>query len=910
MDLDAATTDVAWHAVGIDDAAAQLHADLTHGLSDAEAALRLAQVGPNVLVQAKGRSAFLIFVAQFKSLIVALLIVATAVAVTMGDRLEAAAILLVIALNAAIGFLTEWKAERTLSALQKQAVPIAHVMRDGAEREIDAVGLVPGDLVILAAGARVPADGRIVESVRLRIDEAALTGESAAVSKSTDPMPDHAAALADRAGMAFMGTAITEGRGRMLVTSTGPRSEVGRIGALIDDASARDTPLELKLATLGRLLLIIVAVLCAVIVLAGWLRGNPLPYMLEVGISLAIAAVPEGLAAVATMTLALGMQRMAGMGALIRRLPAVETLGATTVICTDKTGTLTRNEMTVTAFAFDTRRIDVTGTGYTPTGTFEEQGHTIDAPADAQLALALRIGALCNDARHERSDGTDTVLGDPTEAALIVAAAKAGLTTAILEPAFPRVGEVPFDSGSQRMVTLHRPPAGATVAYIKGAPGALLAASTAQRRAEAVVPLTTDDRSRWLRSNDRLAGAALRVLALAYRDLPDGYSDDDLGRDLVFVGLVGMIDPLRDEATGAIATCRAAGIRIVMITGDQPATATEIARQLGIDRDAQDRPLQTVNAKDLTGLDATGWSTVVADASVFARVSPEHKLQIVEALQARGHIVAMTGDGVNDAPAMKQADIGIAMGIKGTEVAKETADMVITDDDFATIVGAVEQGRIIYANILRFIHYLFSCNFAEILTVFVAIMVGWPLPLGALQILWLNMLTDIFPALALALEPSGVGMMERPPRDPQESLLPPRFIRLIVWQGTLLAAVTLLAYVFGLRQYGRTGEGLAHAVTIAFVTLALAQVVHTFNARSQHASALTARLFTNGWLWSAVGGCVILQVSAVYVPFLQSVLHTVSLVPIDWAVIAGCSVLPVAVVEVVKGSVHALARTA
>jgi len=889
-----------WHTSSLDKTVRRLQTDAARGLTNAEAARRLGQYGPNTLAQAQGRSALAIFVHQFKSLIVALLIAATAVAFALGENIEAVAILIVIVLNAVIGFLTEWKAERTLSALQKQTVPVAHVVREGAERQIPAAELVPGDLVVLAAGARVPADGRVAESVRLQIEEAALTGESHAVTKATDPLPDKDAALGDRLNMAFMGTTITDGRGRLLVTATGARTEMGKIGILIDEATTRATPLEQKLARLGRLLIAIVLGLCAVIVLAGWLRGNSFLYMVEVGISLAIAAVPEGLPAVATMTLAIGMQRMARMGALIRRLPAVETLGSTTVICTDKTGTLTKNEMTVSAFVLDGRRIEVTGTGYAPAGTFQDNGKPVDPRSDDHLALALRIGALCNDAKVERSDGHATVLGDPTEAALIVAAEKAGMSHAALEPDFPRVGEVPFDSTSKRMVTLHRTPQGTTVAFVKGSPGTLLAASGAQVRAAGVMPLTSDDRVRWDEINQQLAGAALRLLGLAYRELPEGYNEGDYARDLIFVGLVGMIDPLREEAKAAIATCRVAGIRTVMITGDQQPTAAEIARQLGIDRDPQGRPLQTVHGRELTDLDAAGWQRVVAETAVFARVSPKHKLQIVEALQAQGHIVAMTGDGVNDAPALKKADIGVAMGIKGTDVAKETADMVITDDNFATIVGAVEQGRIIYANILRFIHYLFSCNFSEILTVFIAIMIGWSLPLGPLQILWLNMITDIFPALALALEPSAPDMMKRQPRDPKESLLPPRFIGLIVWQGLLLAGVTLLAFFIGMRWYGTEGDGLRHAVTLAFMTLALAQVFHAFNARSQRRSAFDARLFTNGWLWGAVLVCLLLQVAAVYVPFLQTVLHTVPLTATDWGVIAACSLLPVAVVELVK----------
>ena len=569
---------------------------------------------------------------------------------------------------------------------------MAQVIRGGEEREIPAAELVPGDVVVIAAGARVPADGRVAEAARLLVEEAALTGESLAVAKATDPVADPVAPLGDRADMAFMGTTITDGRGRLIVTATGARTEMGKIGALIDEAGTRDTPLERKLAQLGQALVGVVLALCAVIVVAGFLRGHAFLPMLEVGISLAIAAVPEGLPAVATMTLAMGMQRMARMRALVRRLPAVETLGSTTVICTDKTGTLTRNEMTVRAFVLEGRRIEVTGTGYATEGEFRRDGRPVDARADGHLTLALRIGALCNDAAIELRDGQNAVLGDPTEGALIVAAAKAGLDRPALDRDYPRIGEVPFDSESKRMITVHRTPEGRTVAYLKGGVAAVLDACRARLAPEGVRPLGDEDRRRVIETNEELAAGALRVLALACRDLPDGYGEEDLARDYDFVGLVGMIDPLREEAKAAIATCRGAGIRVSMITGDQPATAAEIARQLGLDRDARGNPLKTVHARELEGLDEEGWARVAAESAVFARVSPEHKLRIVEGLRRRGHVVAMTGDGVNDAPALKAADIGIAMGIKGTEVAKETADMILTDDNFATIVARRRAG--------------------------------------------------------------------------------------------------------------------------------------------------------------------------------------------------------------------------
>jgi Ca2+-transporting ATPase len=889
-----------WHTLTVAEVAAELRTDSVRGLAEAEAARRIQQYGPNALAESHGRSPLTIFAAQFRSLIVLLLVAATGVAFAMGETIEAIAILIVILLNAAIGFLTEWRAEQALTALQKQAVATAQVIRGGEGHEIPAADLVPGDIVIIAAGARVPADGRVVEAARLLVEEAALTGESLAVAKAIDPIADSVAPLGERACMAFMGTTITDGRGRLIVTATGARTEMGKIGALIDEAVTRESPLERKLAQLGQALVVVVLALCAVIVVVGLLRGHPFLLMLEIGISLAIAAVPEGLPAVATMTLAMGMQRMARMRALVRRLPAVETLGSTTVICTDKTGTLTKNEMTVRAYVLEGERFDVTGTGYATEGEFQRDGRSVDPKADDHLTLALRIGALCNDAVIERRDGQSAVLGDPTEGALIVAAAKAGLDRPTLDRDYPRVGEVPFDSDVKRMITVHRIPEGRTVAYLKGGVAAVLDACTSRLAPDGPRPLDDVDRRRVIKTNEELAAGALRVLALASRDLPDEYGEEDLARDYALVGLVGMIDPLREEAKQAIATCREAGIRVSMITGDQPATAAEIARQLGLDRDARGNPLKTVHARELEGLDEEGWARVAAESAVFARVSPEHKLRIVEGLRRRGHVVAMTGDGVNDAPALKAADIGIAMGIKGTEVAKETADMILTDDNFATIVAAVEQGRVVYANILKFVHYLFSCNLAEILVVFASIMLGWPMPLGAVQILWLNLITDVFPAMALALEPSAPDIMKRPPRDPSEKLLNPRFVVLIVWQGVLLAAATLVSFRIGLDRHGTEGAGLLLAETMAFMTLALAQVAHAFNARSQRRTAFTSRLFTNGWLWAAVLACVLLQAAAVSVPLLQRVLHTVPPGPSDWAVIIACSLAPVAVMEIVK----------
>jgi Ca2+-transporting ATPase len=891
-----------WHFLSPLDVEKILNTDSENGLRTPEIEIRLAQYGSNTLTSTSRRSVLSILIAQFKSLIVVLLITAAGLAFLLHETIEGFAILVVILLNAIIGFLTELRAEQAITALQEQTVPTAHVYRDEEEHRIPAANLVPGDVVVLSAGERVPADGRIIESVQLQIQEASLTGESLPVGKIDEALPQNnrEIPLGDRINMAYMGTVITDGRGLMLVTETGMRTEVGKIGILIDEAVTQDTPLERRLEQLGRALIGIVAVLCAIIVTAGVLRGENLLYMLEVGISLAIAAVPEGLPAVATMTLALGVQRMAKTNALMRRLHAVETLGSTTVICTDKTGTLTKNEMTVTRIALNGDQFNVAGSGYELQGTFHNGKGAIRPRENDHLMLALQISALCNDAELEVTERGISVLGDPTEGALIIVAEKAGLDHNRLEDAYERVDELPFDSQTKRMVTVHRTPEGKLAAYAKGAPGSILASSVLFMAHGQVRPITEKDRSYILQLNSDMAKDALRVLGVAYRELPEAYTPDDLEKGYTYVGLLGMIDPLREEVKGAIEQCHQAGIRTIMITGDQPVTAKEIARQLGLDRDIQGQQYRTAHASELEGLDDMGWQRIVAETGVFARVSPEHKLRIVEALQAQNHIVAMTGDGVNDAPALRKADIGVAMGIKGTEVAKETADMIIRDDNFATIVRAVEQGRMIYSNIQRFIHYLFSCNFSEILTVFVAIMIGWPLPLAPLQILWLNIITDVFPALALALEPSAPNMMKHKPRDPKERLLNRSFAGLIVWQGLLLAAVTLAAFAVGMSWYGSEGNGLRHTVTISFMTLALAQTFHAFNARSQMDSAFNKRLFTNKWLWGAVVMCILLQLAAVYVPFLQTVLRTVPLNLSDWGVVLGFSVLPVIVVEFLK----------
>lgn len=877
--------------------------DEDHGLSSREVEARREQWGLNRLADSSdGRSIASILVAQFQSLLVGLLIVASLISFVTGDLLEGCAIVVVILLNALIGFLTEWKAERALVALKRQTVPVANVLRDGVVSEIGAEELVPGDLVLLAAGARVPADGRLLAAHRLQIDEATLTGESVPVVKAAKPCESPDTPLAERTSMAYLSTAILNGRGRMIVTATGANTVIGQIGTLLASTIEQVTPLERKLAELGRVLIVIVLAICGVIVLSGWFYGNDLLEMVKVGISLAIAAVPEGLPAVVAMTLAIGMQRMAQRRALVRRLPAVETLGSVTVICTDKTGTLTRNEMTATALWVGPRRLDVSGAGYSANGQFLDKGQPVEIHQDMHLALC--IGALCNDTRIDRpdleKDDRAQVVGDPTEAALLVLAMKAGISLVALARDYPRIAEIPFDSEAQRMVTVHRSPEGKIYSYVKGSPRVLLESSGFWLSPEGLSPLNEEVRRQWIERNNALARDALRVLALAYREMPANHIEADLTRDLVFVGLVGMIDPLRDEASEAIETCHKAGIRVMMLTGDQVLTATEIARQLKLGTENPGEPQPALHARDLDALDEDGFQHAVKSTSVFARVTPRHKLQIIQALQKQGHIVSMTGDGVNDAPALKTADIGVAMGIQGTEVAKETAAMIITDDNFSTIVRAVEQGRIIYSNIIKFIHYLFSCNLSEITVVFVMILGGWPRTLTPLQILWMNLITDVFPALALALEPSAPDTMTRPPRDPRRPLVDARFLRMVGWQGVVLASVSLLAFAVGLRWYGADPDGLSHAITLTFMTLSISQLVHVFNCRSRTRLSFSRGMFANRWLWAAFLICIALKIAAVTAPPLRLLLDTVWMNVADWLLVLGCSLVPVPIIDAVK----------
>lgn len=873
-----------WYALEAAAAAAALAVDPAQGLASSDVNERRLAFGANAIQTIRPRPAWRMLVDQFASLVIGLLAVAAAVAWATGDVLEAIAILVVLLINAIVGFATEWQAGRALDALRRQARTITRVRRDGVEKTIDAEELVPGDIVVLNAGDRVPADARLLEAARLQVEESALTGESTTVEKDVEPVAVDTS-LTERRSMLYLGTGIAAGRAVALVVATGLQTELGRIGHLVATSQKERSPLEQRLTDLGRRLVYIVLVIAALVMVTGWLRGDGLWMMVEVGISLAVAAVPEALPAVTTLILALGVMRMASQRAIIRRLTAVETLGSATVICADKTGTLTENRMTVREYYLsDGRRVEI-----------EKDKAGVDG--DELLEQAVRIGVLCNEASFNSAANDETrSIGDPTETALLVVADALVLDVAHERSAHPKLAEQPFQTSTQRMTTLHRKIGGGHLAALKGAPAVVLAAcATYATEANGESAMDDDAKTRFIAANEQMGGRALRVLALAVKHFDqevDGTSEEALEGGYTFLGLVGMIDPPRPGVAEAIRRAALAGIRTVMLTGDQLNTASAIARELGIGASGQPSAL---HARDLIGADQGRIAEMARTTDVFARVSPEDKLRIVEALQASGEVVAVTGDGVNDAPALKRANIGIAMGLRGTEVAKEAADVVLADDNFATIVRAVEGGRTIYANITKFVHLMFSKNLGEVLTIFPAIALGWPLPLLPLQILWINLVTDVFPGLALALEPTAPGVMQHRPHSQRSGFLSGQFLVLIGWQGAMLAVINLAAYAWALSRYGAG----AHARTIALLVLVSGQLGHLFNCRSRINSAFEG-VSRNPYIWMAAGSMIGLQLLAVYFTPLARVLDVVPPNGADWAVIAIAAVVPIVIVEVTK----------
>ncbi|HEX7049540.1 MAG TPA: cation-translocating P-type ATPase [Longimicrobiales bacterium] len=878
-----------WHALSVDEALDRLES-APSGLGVREARARLRRFGPNALETAPPASAWRILLDQLRSVVVLLLAVAAAVAWAVGDPLDAAAIGGVVVINTGLGFLTEIRARRAMEALLRLEVAHATVVREGRAQQIDARDLVPGDVIRVEAGDAVPADARLLTSVELRVNEAALTGESVPADKQAAAVLDVAVPLADRRNMLYKSTTVGAGSATAVVVATGMATEVGRIGRLVGGIAEERTPLEVRLDALGRRLVGVALVLGALVAALGAVQGMPLGRLIETGIALAIAAVPEGLPVVATVTLAVGVRRMAARHALVRRLPSVETLGSVTRICTDKTGTLTAGEMTVTTVWVADREFRISGVGYAPDGVFSEDGVTVRPATVPALELALRIGALANRADVARTGAGWTVRGDPTEAALLVAARKAGLDREALRAALPETGEVPFSSERQLMATFHRAADGGTVAYVKGAPARIVA--LCERRIEPggeERPLDTGDREALLARNRKLAAQGLRVLALACGRVrePRGAAL----RGLTFVGFVGMIDPPAPGVAETIRVFRAAGIRTIMLTGDQQLTAEAIARELGVLAPGE----EVLDGSEFERLSDPELAARVQRVGAFSRVGPEAKLRIVSAYQRDGEIVAMLGDGVNDAAALKKADVGVAMGRRGTDVAKEAADVVLRDDRFRTIGAAVEEGRVIFDNIRKFVFYLFSCNLAEVLVLLGAGAAGLPLPLTPLQILWLNLVTDTFPALALALEPAEPDLMRRPPRDPQKAILSAGFARAVLFYAVLIAGASLGAFLWGL-----AATDPFRAITIGFMTLALAQASHLGNARSPGHVIGLRRATSNPYALGAVVLVVLLQLLAVGFAPLAQVLDVVPLRAREWLIITAFALLPAIVGQGLK----------
>ncbi|MEX1258249.1 MAG: cation-transporting P-type ATPase [Gemmatimonadota bacterium] len=880
-----------WHRLAVEEALARLEAG-PEGLSEREAAQRLERYGQNALSIHPPTSLGRILYEQVKSLVVLLLFAASVVALLVGDVLEAVAIGAVLAINVVIGFWVEWRARQEMHALSRVVVQEAVVVRDGREGHVDARNLVPGDLIVVEAGFAIPADARLVSAAELMVIEAPLTGESVPAEKSADPIapPEgEEVPLAERRSMVYKGTLAATGAGRAMVVATGLATEIGRISELVQETASEDTPLERQLDSLGKRLIWIAVGVAALVAVLGVVRGHDPWLMVETALALAIAAVPEGLPLVATITLALGMRRMARRHALIRRLPAVETLGSATIVCTDKTGTLTAAEMTVTRVETAGGSVEVTGRGFAAEGEFRIGGRRVRPPEVPGLELAIRIGVLANRARWRGGARAPEFGGDPTEVALLVLGRKAGVSREELLEAHPEVGEIPFSAERRFMATFHRDSAGRVTAYVKGAPARLLEASAARMTADGPVPLDETGRRALLERNDELGSQGLRLLGLAIGELTeDAPLDESVLRDLTFVGYAGMMDPPAPGAQETIALLRQAGVRTVMLTGDQAVTAHAVARELGVLHPED----ETLDGRDLMRLSEAELTDRVERVTAFSRVSPEDKLRIVRAYQTRGEIVAMLGDGVNDAPALKRADIGVAMGGRGTDVAKETAGLVLQDDRFETIGAAVQEGRVIFDNIRKFIFYLFSCNLSEVLVLFAAGLAGLPLPLLPLQILWLNLVTDVFPALALAVEPAEPDVMRRPPRDPAGAILSGGFGAVVGAFGLMLTAVTLGAFLWALYVWEVEGD---HAVTIAFMTIAMTQLLHVFNARSPGPVVTSRRFFGNPWVWGAIGLTVVLQLLAVYLPPLSRVLRTHALGLEDWGLVLLASFVPLVV---------------
>ncbi|MCK9374860.1 MAG: HAD-IC family P-type ATPase [Syntrophobacterales bacterium] len=905
------TAPIPIHTLTPDEALAALETG-PQGLSQDDAQERLERFGPNALSTGKKISALRILLRQFFNILILILLAATGISFGLGETLDAWVILAIVLACVVMGFVQEYRAEKAAAALAKLAAPVATVIREGKEREIPAREVVPGDLLVLHTGDRVAADGRLLHEVNLKADEALLTGESLAAGKNLAPVPDPDKAVADRKCMVFGGTVITYGRGQAVVTATGMDTEFGKIARMLEDVAEEHTPLEARMATIGRMLGLICLVVAAGATLLGVLRGHGWLEMLIWGISLAVAAVPESLPAVVTGALAIGTTRMARKNAIVKRLPAVETMGCTSVICTDKTGTLTKNEMTARRLFLDGQVIDVSGSGYRPAGSFRAGGAAVSPAPNPVLAMAARIAMLCNDAALEEIDGVWTVRGDPTEGALLVLSRKAGINPEELLTEFPRVAEIPFTSEAKRMSTFHQEE-DRILMCVKGAPESLLTQAW-QMLTEAGEQAMTPEVREAVRSQAAgMAHEALRVLGLAYRRFPEvpNLEEEGVNRELVWVGLVGMIDPARPEARQAVAQCRQAGIRVIMVTGDHPDTAGAIAREVGLIAKKMESHA-VLTGPELNKLSDSELKKALRTVRVFARVAPEHKLRLVDILKAQGEVVAMTGDGVNDAPALKRADIGVAMGITGTEVTKETAAMILADDNFATLVAAVEEGRAIFDNIKKYLVFLLSCNIAEILVLTGAIFLGLPLPLLALQILWVNLDSDGLPAFALGVDPKAPDIMRRPPRPAGEGVFSHSVNVLLVVISVYLTLILLPLFAFYVffdpNGLGEPDQILSQAQTMVFATLILAEQVNAFNCRSDIHSLFSVGFFTNRLLLISVTLSTIMLTAVIYWPPLTRLFHTFPLHLRDWLIAVGLGLSIFPVVEVTKWIIRRKAR--
>ena len=890
---------IRWDRRSVQDVLQEFRISLDAGLNTEQVSENQKKYGLNQLKEANKKT-FLSKVAdQFKDFLILILLAASVVSFSIGEKTDAMIIVAIVIINAMLGLYQEGKAEKAIEALQKLAAPNANVIRNGAPISVPAEQLVPGDVVVLETGDIVPADLRLVESYNLQIEEASLTGESVASEKRAEDICEEEVSLADRKNMAYASTILTYGRGKGVVVSTGHDTEIGKIAEVIQGYEEESTPLQKKLARLGKQLGIIVLAVCVVVFVIGILQNLPMLDMFMTSVSLAVAAIPEGLPAIVTVVLSLGMGKMASKHAIVKKLPAVETLGTTTVICSDKTGTLTQNEMTVVKVFVDEHILDVEGEGYEADGRICHEKEEVDVETVPTLERLLEITLLANDAKLKRlENGKLGVMGDPTEGALITLANKWDMYSKDYEEAHPRKNELPFDSDRKMMTTFHENiEKNPVVSFTKGAPDVVLSRCSYWEKNNEIVELNEELREKISEVNQKFSKNALRVLALAYRSfekMPEEITVDEIEKEMIFVGLVGMIDPARAEAKEAIKLCKHAGIIPVMITGDYKETAFAIGQQLGMVEDIS----QAMMGTELEQYNAEQMREIVKDKRVYARVSPEHKVKIVTALKENGNIVAMTGDGVNDALAIKKADIGIAMGITGTDVAKNTAEVILTDDNFASIVDAVQEGRIIYSNIKKFVSFLLSCNIGEILIVLVSILMKLPVPLLPIQLLWLNLVTDSFPALALGVEKGDEDIMNQPPRDPQEPILDKKTSIRITVQSIPITIATIGAYQYGLHHF--TEHSLEGARTIAFVTLILAELLRSYSARSESHTVMSIGMFSNRALTLGTVFSLFMTLIVVYIPFMRTLFHTVFLGAEEWSRIIPFALIPFVVGEVYK----------